>query len=98
MEKIPKNEYTEILKDIIDEVFQCDVMSKSRRRYNVDGRRAFSIILKNRGYTFTRISKFLKKDHATIIHYLKNVEGILKTDPIFRERFYDSDQQFFRPL
>lgn len=76
MEKI---EFIE-LKSIVDSVFGEDITIKRRTRNLIDARRIFSKILHDRGYTFSSIGLFLKKDHATIIHYLNDVDFLLKQE------------------
>jgi hypothetical protein len=43
--------------------------------------------MRKRGYSLSSIGRMLVKNHATIIHYLKNVEWYMKTDAEFRENF-----------
>lgn len=76
MEKI---EFIE-LKTIVDSVFGEDIRTKRRTRNLIDARKIFSKILHDRGYTFSVIGLFLKKDHATIIHYLKDIDFLLKQE------------------
>lgn len=65
------------LAEIIKSVFNEDVKDKIQRREIVDARMVFSKILRERGYTYSSIGKFLKKDHSTIINYMRNVHSLL---------------------
>ena len=56
------------LADIVKSVFNEDVKDKIQRREIVDARMVFSKILRERGYTYASIGRFLKKDHSTIVH------------------------------
>tara|TARA_R110002126_G_scaffold4836_2_gene25033 strand:- start:2223 stop:2732 length:510 start_codon:yes stop_codon:yes gene_type:complete len=65
------------LADIVKSVFDEDVKDKIQRREIVDARMVFSKILRERGYTYASIGRFLKKDHSTIINYMRNVYSLL---------------------
>jgi len=98
MKRKVKKKYSEVLTEIVNDIFQCDVMSPVRRRENVDGRRAFSAILKNEGHSFTKIGKALNKDHATIMHYVRGIEGVLKTDSGFTRRYDKVSMKFLKEI
>ena len=65
------------LADIVKSVFNEDVKDKIQRREIVDARMVFSKILRERGYTHASIGRFLKKDHSTIINYMRNIDSLL---------------------
>jgi hypothetical protein len=65
------------LSEIIKSVFNEDVKDKIKRREIVDARMVFSKILRERGYTYASIGRFLKKDHSTVINYMRNVYHLL---------------------
>lgn len=65
------------LAEIIKSVFNEDVKDKIQRREIVDARMVFSKILRERGYTYASIGRFLKKDHSTVINYMRNVYSLL---------------------
>ena len=65
------------LADIVKSVFDEDVKDKIQRREIVDARMVFSKILRERGYTYASIGRFLKKDHSTVINYMRNVYSLL---------------------
>ena len=77
------------LREHVEKEFGIDNL-RERRRYNdiVNARMVYSYILRGLGYTLTEIGKSLGKHHATIINYLDNMEGYLKTDPVLRKKFY----------
>lgn len=62
---------------IIKSVFNEDVKDKIQKRETVDARMIFSKILRERGYTYSSIGRFLNKDHSTIISYMRNVYPLL---------------------
>lgn len=75
------------LKEIVDKVFGEDIRIKRRTRNLIDARRVFSKILHDRGYTFSSIGIFLKKNHATIVHYLKDINIFLKQEQDFLTKY-----------
>jgi len=67
-----------------DRIFNCNSLSKIRKNRNVNGRVAISNYLRNySNMTFHQISNILKKNHSSIIHYIK-----------MHERFYTYDKQY----
>lgn len=70
--------------------YECgvDIMSDNRKRVVVESRMIFSKILytqHNIGYT--DISRMLNKTHASIFHYIKGFDSLLKYDENFRKRY-----------
>ncbi len=76
------------LKRIVDCEFSINLNRKKRRsRYASQGIRVFSKILNDKGVSKTSIAKSLGKNHATIIHHLKKVDGEIETYPDFRQKY-----------
>lgn len=75
------------LKAIIRQVFGVDINVNTRKRAYVDARRVYAKILRDRGYSYESIGRTLKKDHATIIHYLRNIEHIFVQDKTFFSKY-----------
>lgn len=70
-----------ILKEIILEELDIDVMEKCRKRNIVDARKIFSyILMKSANYGCTKIARLLNMNHATIIFYLKEIETLMLVD------------------
>lgn len=84
----------ESLKNIINLVFFVDIDDPTRKRRIVDARRAYSKILKDAGFSYQHIGHTLNKDHASIIHYVKSVDGLLKYDSIFEKKFILAKKKF----
>ncbi len=74
--------YTEErLKDIVNQVFDVDIMEKTRKREVVEARMVYSRILRDSEYmTLSKIAKSLNKSHCTIVHYNKNFKYFIKPD------------------
>ena len=75
------------LEKIVNNIFSANILGKRRKRENVDARRAFCNILKIEGFTCTSLSKYLKKNHSTVLHYERDIESIIITDPIFSKKY-----------
>jgi len=90
--------HSDVLIEIVNKAFQADVMSPVRRMENTDGRRAFCAILRNEGHSCSRIADVLNKHHATVVHYTKTIEGILKTDPAFAKRYDKASMIFLKEI
>jgi hypothetical protein len=69
------------LRTIVIDVFEADVLMKGGSRNLVNSRKVFAKILTGRGYSLSAIARYLDKDHTTIIHYIKDVDGLLKYTP-----------------
>lgn len=71
----------EIIISEIDRVFKCDLLAISRKQNNVNGRIAVSNYLRaHEKMTLVSIGNCLNKDHASIIHYLKQHADLYKYD------------------
>lgn len=83
------------LREHVEREFGIDNL-RERRRYNdiVNARMVYSYILRGLGYSLTDIGKSLGKHHATIINYLDNMDGYLKTDPVLRKKFDKVSRSF----
>ena len=73
---------------LINKAFNCDIMEETRDRKNVDGRIAFSKILRQeRKLTFVKIGKVLGKNHASIIYYLKKHKDLMQFNDDYRRKY-----------
>jgi|TARA_R110000751_G_scaffold294288_1_gene402193 hypothetical protein len=75
------------LKKIVDEVFELDLLRKTRQREYVDARRVFSHLLLKEGATLSGVGSYLGLNHATVHYYTKKFEWIIKSDLILREKY-----------
>ena len=62
------------------------ITSRSRIRPIVEARSVAMYLLRKTGMSYTRIGRCFKRDHATVIWAIKNVENWLQVDKDFRER------------
>jgi hypothetical protein len=82
------------LKKIINDIFFVDINKRTRKRELVDARRAYSKILRDVGFSYQHIGDSIGKDHATVIHYIKTIDPLLKYDPVFQKKFLLTKKQF----
>jgi len=86
------------LKIIVNEVFDIDVMSKTRKNKEVEGRMVYAKILMSEGYkNLSTIGKSINKHHATIIHYNKQFNYIIKADEKLWEMYSRCLRLFIEP-
>lgn len=84
------------LRDIVNNVFSVDIYSKSRQREIVDARHVYSKILREKGYGYQSIGDSIKKNHATIVHYVKNIDSILTYDSSLRDKYMECKVLFHK--
>lgn len=77
----------ESLKYIIDKIFGVNLMKNSRQRNIVDSRLIYAKILRDRGHTLKSIGRSISKDHTTIIHYIGQVDHLIKHDVVLAEKY-----------
>ena len=77
----------------IEEIISCindtmgiDIKDKSRKRHYVFGRSiAYTIMRVNMSLTLEQIAKVFNKNHASIVHSLKELPYVIKYDADFKE-------------
>lgn len=79
----------EKLHKTIDEVFNVNMLTKSRERKNINARICFAHLLVDRGYSKSEVARYMKKNHATIIHYCKSYDTYSITDKVLHEKYKD---------
>jgi hypothetical protein len=84
------------LKRIVNDIFLVDIHSKDRKRGVVDARKVYSKILRDNGYSYELIGETIDKDHATIIHYIKNIEYLLSYDRILADKYVACKNVFIK--
>jgi len=72
---------------IVNAEFNLDILQKTRKRPYVDARRVYTQVMRDRGYSLTAIGRTLDKDHATILHYLRNAHVLFSQHPNLDESY-----------
>lgn len=97
MKRLP-SEFTDTemnsLKEIISNTTGTDIMNKNRYRNVVDARIVFSKIIRERGYTYSSIARYLSKDHSTIIHYICECNNLIQTDDKMMKTYINCRSKF----
>lgn len=65
---------------VVEMVMGVRVGDKNRKRQVVEARMMFSSMLRDMGYSLKEIGTVLKKDHTTIIHYLRKLRELTEVD------------------
>jgi len=91
-----RQEEIDELKKIVNDIFLVDIEVKNSKRGVVDARKVYSKILRDSGYSYELIGETINKDHATIIHYVKNIEHLLSYDRIIREKYVACKNVFIK--
>lgn len=82
-------EESDALRLIVNNVFSVDIYEKSRQRDIVDARHIYSKILREKGYGYEAIGGSIGKNHATIVHYINNIDSILTYDKPLRDKYME---------
>ena len=78
----------ENLLSVISSEYGVDIFSNSRDRDCVEARAIFSKILySNHHMGYTKICRILKKNHATIYHYVKNFDSWMRYDDRLKSKY-----------
>jgi hypothetical protein len=93
--KLHKEE-ADALTEIVNSVFLVDIFSNNRKRNIVDARHVYSKILREKKYTYEAIGDSIKKNHATIVHYIKNIDSILTYDKGLRDKYMTCKVLFYK--
>ena len=89
------NQYlTQKLAALLSVEFKVDISKETRARPHVDGRKVYARILRDKGWSLSKIARPMGKHHSTIIHYLKDVEWLIEHDPEIRDIYFRVSKLF----
>jgi len=77
----------EVIRKAVETVTNCDVVERTRQREYVQARSIFYRFARDNKQTLQAIGKFLKRDHATVMHSLKKFEQDVEYDFVFRANY-----------
>jgi CO dehydrogenase/acetyl-CoA synthase beta subunit len=89
-------EEVKALTEIVNDVFLVDIIAKSSKRDVVDARQIYSKILREKGYGYESIGRSIKKNHATVVHYIKNIDSLLTYDKQLRDKYMTCKVLFYK--
>ena len=81
------NRDANILYGIVTEVFRDDILDSRRYRNLVDARKVYSHIVRQSGYPYSDIGRYMKKNHATVMHHCTDAPYIIKSDPELKQKY-----------
>jgi len=84
----------DVLRTIVSEAFKVEIVKKTNKREAVNARKIFSKILSDRGYTRSEIGRYLKKDHSSIVHYMYDVDDMIKYTDGMAEKYIHCKNTF----
>ena len=77
----------EVIRKAVETITNCDVVERTRQREYVQARSIFYRFARDNKQTLQAIGKFLKRDHATVMHSLKKFEQDVQYDSVFRANY-----------
>jgi hypothetical protein len=92
--KIIGHSQVQALIAIVNDEFEVDITIKSRKRPVVVARKAFSFILRESNLSLAAIGGYISKDHATILHYLRDIDFTIRTNKYFRHKLSSCGERF----
>ena len=100
MDHIYYNKQTEKFKEIVEQTLDVNILDNTRKFENVFARSCYYYLCRN--YTdlsYQKISKTVKKNHATVMHGLKELPYIIKHDSrcnkLFNKIVNQIDKRYF---
>ena len=83
------------LRTIVHAVVGIDVAEATSRTSDiVNAKMIYSKILRDRGHSLRLIGLPIHKHHATILHYLRNMDNYLNTDKVFLKNYKICKEEF----
>jgi len=77
-----------VIRNLVEKHFNIDISNKSRKFEYVFARACYYKICRDfGGYTYIKIAKTLNKNHATVLHALKELEFMAKHDKYFLKKY-----------
>jgi len=96
MESLIKTNRTfRVLADIIDQSLNVSIKTSCRKRETVNGRMIYYKILNELKFGCSAIGKSIGKNHATVLHGLKQFKDLWITDKNLREEYHLIRELFF---
>ena len=92
--KIIGHSQVQALIAIVNDEFEVDITIKCRKRPVVVARKAFSFILRESNLSLAAIGGYMGKDHATILHYLRDIDFVIQTNKYFRNKLSSCGERF----
>lgn len=83
------------LMNLIEVDFNVKLTDKSGRRENVEARSLFSVIVREKyGMSFSRIGKYVGKNHANVIRMVNNFDVVCLNNKIIKQKYNEYKEIF----
>jgi|14_taG_2_1085336.scaffolds.fasta_scaffold04359_7 saccharopine dehydrogenase-like NADP-dependent oxidoreductase len=84
-----------VIRNLVEKHFNLDISNKSRKFKYVFARACYYKICRDfGGYTYHKIAKTLDKNHATVLHALKELEFMAKHDKYYLKKYNSLMKKF----
>lgn len=87
LEEINPKTKLDAIKIVVEGELDINIFGGCRKRNLVDARIIYAKIAREYNHSYKSIGKNIGKDHATIIHYIKNFDWLFSSDTKFRETY-----------
>ena len=77
----------QVIRKAVETITNCDVADRTRQKEYVQARSIFYRFARDNKQTLQAIGKFLRRDHATVMHSLKKFEQDVEYDSLFRANY-----------
>jgi hypothetical protein len=77
----------ELIINIIEENLDIDIFEKCRRKDYVSARLICAKLLYEKGYTYKAIGRIMKKDHSSIIYYVRSLNSLILQDEKLKKKY-----------
>lgn len=83
------------IRNIVEKHFGIDISNKTRKFEYVFARACYYKICRDfGGYQYNKIAKTLNKNHATVLHALKEIEFMAKHDKVYLKKYNSLMRKF----
>lgn len=87
MIRLSINQDAELIVNIIEENLDIDIFEKCRRKDYVSARLICAKLLYEKGYTYKAIGRIMKKDHSSIIYYVRSLNNLILQDEVLKNKY-----------
>jgi hypothetical protein len=84
----------EVIKDIVQEVMKVNLLDRKRHARIVEARMIFSLMLRENGFTYKAIGRYLRRDHSTIMYYHIIIKDLMQVDMGIVKNYTKCKEQF----
>ena len=87
MVRLSINQDAELVVNIIKENLDLDVFERCRKKKFVNARLICAKLLYEKGHTYKGIGRIMKKDHSSIIYYVRSLNNLILQDENLKTQY-----------